>query len=463
MSAPGEIHYARTVDDIDIAYTVFGQGPDLLVAPGFVTHLDLIWDLPPFQSILSLGQHFRVIVLDKRGTGLSDRSLGFGSLEDRTEDIRAVLDDAGSQEAILYGISESGPMAIYYAATQPGRVKALVLYGAIAGMSADLVPQSDASRDTWVGQVAAQGIDEALAELEAQWGQGIAYQRFLSHPPDAAAARRVLARYERSACTPQMCTEIMRRNFELDVRPLLPTINVPTLVMHCAGDPVVPVASGRALAEGIPGARYAELDGDFHGSWRTEDNARLRPPFVAFLRDTFGETNSEPEGVGERELATVLFTDFVASTERAAEVGDEAWKTMLDRYEHDAEDVINRVGGRLVEATGDELLATFTGPSQAVAAARAVQDVALGLGVRIRAGIHTGEVERRGDRIGGIGVHIAARVMSLANAGEILASRTVRDLAVGSRLVFDDRGLHALKGVAEPWRIFEVRRLRSGG
>jgi pimeloyl-ACP methyl ester carboxylesterase len=457
LSAPGAIRYARTEDGIDIAYTVFGEGPDLLVAPGFVTHLDLIWDLPPFQPILALGQRFRVIVLDKRGTGLSDRSLGFGSLEDRTEDIRAVLDAVGSEQTILYGISESGPMSIYYAATHPDRVRALVLFGTAARFVLERIADTEAGRETWSARMLSRGIEVFFDELAGAWGQGTIYQDFLSHPPDREAAQRVLARYERSACTPQMCREIMRRNSEIDVTPFLPLISVPTLVLHCDRDPIVPVELGRELAVGIPGARFVAIDGDFHGSWRREDNQKLGPPLAAFLAEILGDERSEAEDVGERELATVLFTDFVASTERATEVGDAAWKTMLDGHERAAEELIGRGGGRLVETTGDGILATFTGPSQAVVAARALQDAALGLGVGVRAGVHTGEVERRGDRIGGIGVHIAARVMALARAGEVLGTRTVRDLAVGSKLEFEDRGLHALKGISEPWQIFAIR------
>jgi class 3 adenylate cyclase len=456
MAAPGDIHYARTSDGIDIAYTTFGEGPDLLIAPGFVTHLDLIWDLPPFHSILELRHRFRVIVLDKRGTGLSDRSLGFGSLEDRTEDISAVLDHAGSEEAILYGISESGPLVVYYTATHADRVRALVLYGTGAAFDIDAINRSSADLGALFGEMKSNGVKAFLDELESQWGKGTAYQDFLSHAPDPDAAKRVLARYERSACTPQMCREIMLRNIEMDVTAFLPAIKVPTLVMHCERDPVVPVEVARKLARQIAGATYAELDGDFHGSWRREDNLKMGPPLAKFLGEVFGESQSDHEAVGDRELATVLFTDFVSSTERASEVGDKDWKSMLDAHERTAGELIARVGGRLVETTGDGLLATFPGPSQAVFAARAVQDAALPLGVRVRAGIHTGEVERRGDRIGGIAVHIASRVMSLANAGEVLASRTVRDLAVGSKLEFEDRGTHALKGVSDPWQLYAV-------
>jgi len=448
VTTPGDIRYARTSDGIDIAYTVFGAGPDLLVAPGFVTHLDLMWDLPAFQAIAALGQTFRLIVLDKRGTGLSDRSLGFGSVEDRTEDIRAVLDAVGSRQAILYGISESGPMVIYFAASHPERVRALVLYGTFARFE---------PVERFAGTMSDGALREYLDGLERNWGTGRAYGTFLSHPPDPVAAERVLARYERSGCTPQMCREIMLRNSQIDVSPMLSTIAAPTLVMHCNQDPVVPVEYGRALGARIPGARYVEIDGDFHGSWRREDMAKLEAPLAAFLREVLGEGESVAPSLAERELATVLFTDIVGSTERAAEIGDSAWRTTLDRHERSAADLVQKAGGRLVKTTGDGLLATFRGPSHAVAAARSIQDAALGLGVGVRAGLHTGEVERRGDDIGGIGVHIAARISALAGRGEILVSRTVRDLAVGSRLQFEDRGSHTLKGVPEPWQLFAVR------
>lgn len=450
MPGTDEIRYARTSDGIDIAYTVFGEGPDMLVAPGFVTHLDLIWDLPPFQSIRALGERFRVIVLDKRGTGLSDRSLGFGSVEDRTEDVRAVLDDVGSEQAILYGISEGGPLSIYFAALQPERVRALVLYGTLAGMTRG-VPVPGHRDHGWGDRV-----DAFIDWLAEEWGRGVAYQLFLSHPPDREAARRALARYERSACTPQMCREIMEANFRIDVRHFLPLIQAPTLVMHCRGDPVLPVGYGRELGEKIPGAVYEEIDGDFHGSWRSEDNAKLTPPLARFLAEVLGESAPAAPSVAMRELATVLFMDIASSTERASAVGDASWKSLLDRYESSAANAIAQNGGRLIETTGDGLLATFPGPSQGAAAARAVQEAALPMGVGVRAGLHTGEVERRGDRIGGIGVHIGARVMALAGAGEILASRTVRDLAVGSQLAFESRGTHELKGIAEPWEIFAV-------
>jgi class 3 adenylate cyclase len=302
------------------------------------------------------------------------------------------------------------------------------------------------------------GPGEFLDTLQRNWGTGRAYGLFLSHPPDPAAAERVLARYERSACTPQMTREILQRNVEIDVSPLLPAVVAPTLVVHCTNDPALSVEHGRYLAAHIRGARFVEVDGDFHGSWRREDMARVGAPVVQFLAEILGEGREAEPSVGERELATVLFTDIVASTERAATVGDAAWRAMLDGHEAAAAALVDREGGRLVKTTGDGLLATFRGPSHAVAAARAIQDAALGLGVGVRAGLHTGEIETRGaNDVGGIAVHIAARISAMAGPGEILVSRTVRDLAVGSRLVFEDRGSHVLKGIPETWQLFAVR------
>jgi len=446
VTAPAEVRYARASGDVDIAYTVFGEGPfDLVVAMGFVSHLDLEWQLPWFEVLRSLGQVCRVIIFDKRGTGLSDRSLGYGSLEERTDDIRAVMDAAGSRRAVVYGISEAGPMALLFAATHPERVQALVLYG------------------TWARAAAAPGYpfgispeqaDAFIELLVREWGSGRAFGGVhVQHVPDSVEARRFLAQFERNACTPQMVAEIEQRNFEIDVRSILPTISVPTLVMHCDKDPLVPVAGGRYVAEHIPGARYAEIDGDFHGSWRKEDMERLGPPLVEFLGSIGFEQRPRP---ATRALATVLFTDIVGSTARAAEMGDHAWRETLDRHDSTAAERVAGCGGRLVKTTGDGLLATFDGPSAGIEAARAIGDSVSALDVEIRAGVHTGEVELRDGDVGGIGVHIAARIAALAAPGEILVSRTVKDLVTGSGLTLRDRGTHTLKGVPDTWQVYAV-------
>jgi class 3 adenylate cyclase/alpha-beta hydrolase superfamily lysophospholipase len=451
MPAPGDICYARTNDGIDIAYTAFGEGLALLFAPGFVSHLDLMWDFPAFKAMLPLAKSYRLIVLDKRGTGLSDRSLGFGSLEQRTEDIRAVLDHASAEQAILYGVSESGPLCTYFAATQPERVRALVLYGTLARFDPTLpLPNGR-------GGTRARTVEEWIDWIGSEWGKGEVYQLFMSSPPDATAVKRVLARYERSACTPQMSREIMTRNTEMNVESLLGSIAVPTLIMHCKGDPVVHVEHGRRLAAGIPGARYIELEGDFHGSWRHEDIVSMGIPLARFLEEVVGTAAPVARARGEREVATVLFTDIVGSTERAGQIGDAAWRALLDEHDAVAARAVQSAGGSIVKTTGDGVLATFAGPSHAMAAVRQLQESAVLLGVSIRAGVHTGEIERRADDIGGIGVHIAARLANMAGGGEVLVSRTTRDLAVGSKIEFDDRGMHTLKGVPEPWQVFAAR------
>ncbi len=450
MAAPRDVFYARTRDGIDIAYTVFGEGPDLIIAPGFVTHLDLMWDLGGFRGLLDLGNFFRVIIFDKRGTGLSDRSMGFGSLEDRAEDVRAVADHAGAESAIVYGISEGGPLCIYYAVTHPERVRALILYGTAAHFR-----RSDDAGRRAVGPMG-MSFDEFITWLRDRWGKGEAYSLFMSNPPDEEASKRVLARYERAACTPQMCCEIMQRNIEINVEPLLPSVVTKTLVVHCKGDPVIPIENARRMAGKIPGARMEEIDGDFHGSWLVEDNALVGKAMMSFLSEVLGGEGTAPAAMGNREVASVLFTDIVSSTERAAQVGDASWRGMLERFEETASAVATQTGGAMVKTTGDGVVATFPSPSQAVSAAHALQDAALPLGVRIRSGVHTGEIERRADDIAGMGVHIAARVSAMADGGEILVSRTTRDLAVGSHLNFEDRGTHALKGVPEPWQVFAV-------
>lgn len=436
-----EIRYVPSSGGVDVAYQVVGDGPiDLVFVSGFVTHLDLSWEFPHFAWLEQLDGIARVITFDKRGTGLSDRSLGFGSLEERASDIGAVMDAVGSESAFLHGVSEGGPMSILFAASHPERAEGLILMGTAARFSR--APDYPS------------GVPESLARafldfVADNWGTGRVFEVFIQNPPDAEAARAMIARFERSACTPKMAAEIMRRNFEIDVRAILPTISAPTLVLHATGDPIVPLASGRYLAEQIAGARFQELQGDFHVSWRHSHIADWRDRVVDFL--AVGEAAAVSV---DRVLATVLFTDIVASTERAQAMGDSAWHALLDQHDRIAAEQIGRHGGRLIKTTGDGVLATFEGPSRGVACALAMATALRPHDLQIRAGVHTGEIEQRAGDIAGIGVVIASRICDLAATDEVLVSRTVKDLVTGSDMVLTDRGSHTLKGVPEAWQLY---------
>lgn len=441
-----EVRYARSADGIDIAYQVLGEGPvDLVFVSGFITHLDLAWELPHFAWLEQMAGVARVITFDKRGTGLSDRSLGFGSLEERTSDIDAVMRAAGSDRAYLVGVSEGGPMAMLFAATSPDRVLGLVLFGTSPRFS---------EADDWPFGLRSDRADYFLDFVAGAWGTGKVFEIFLQNAPDPEAARATIARFERNACTPQMAREIMRRNLEIDVRPVVPTVGVPTIVIHAVGDPISPIEGGRYLARHIPGASIVELDGDYHASWKHTDVMALRDAVAGFISQ--GRT---PPVALERELATVLFTDIVGSTAAAARVGDQAWRSLLDTHDRIAEQALERHRGHLIKSTGDGLLATFEGPSRAVACARAMMDELHVHDLQIRAGVHTGEIEiRSGSQqdVTGVGVVIASRICDLADADEILVSRTVKDLVTGSSIQLDDHGEHRLKGLDEPWRLYRA-------
>jgi class 3 adenylate cyclase len=332
-------------------------------------------------------------------------------------------------------------MAIVFAASCPDRVRGLILYGTAARFSraADypFAPEAAVS-------------ERFLDFIGTQWGTGKVFGAFIQNAPDPAAARRLLAQFERSACTPKMAVEIMRRNLEIDVRPILSAITAPTLVIHVTGDRIAPLASGRFLAEHIPGAVFRELPGEFHGSWRTEDVSRWRDAVLEFL-SAAGGAQSHP---ARRALATVLFTDIVGSTERTRRVGDQAWHTLLDQHDRIVATEIERSGGRLVKTTGDGVLAIAEGPSRGILCARAIADGLRPFDVTIRAGVHTGEVELRGNDVAGIGVVIARRICDLAGTGEILVSRTVKDLVTGSGIPLVARGAHFLKGVPDEWELY---------
>jgi class 3 adenylate cyclase/alpha-beta hydrolase superfamily lysophospholipase len=439
---PPETRYAKS-GDLHIAYQVVGEGPlDLVLVHGWVSHIEHAWDYPPFaHCLMRLASFARLIHFDKRGTGLSDRVAELPSLEQRMDDLRAVMDAAGSEQAVLFGYSEGGPMAALFAATYPGRTAALIMYASYARrVRAPDYPWGPTP-------------EERLAELdsiEQWWGRpgGQVATRAPSHADDPRY-REWFATYLRRSASPGAALALARMNLEIDVRPVLPAIRVPTLILHRVGERELPVAGARYLATWIPGARYVELPGDDHSLWAGDSDAIIDEveEFVTGVR---------PAPEPDRVLATVLFTDIVGSTQRAAALGDRRWRELLDAHHAAVRRELARFRGREVKTTGDGFLAAFDGPARAVRCAAAIRDAVRQLGIEIRAGLHTGEVELLGDDVGGIAVHIGARVAAEAGPGEVLVSSTVKDLVAGSGLEFDDRGARALKGVPGEWRLFAV-------
>ncbi len=431
--------YAKS-GDVNIAYQVVGEGPlDLVLVPGFASHVEHAWEDPSLARFLRrLASFSRLILFDKRGTGLSDRVsvTELPTLEQRMDDVRAVMDAVGAEQAALLGVSEGGPMSTLFAATYPERTTALVAYGAFAGR-VGLPPSPEQ-------------VQPFLDAIERNWGQGFGIGLFAPSMANDESCRQWWARYERLALSPGAAVALVRMNMEIDTRHVLPAIRVPTLVLHRAGDRMVSVEQGRYLAEHISKAKYVELPGDDHAPWIGDQDAIL-DEIEEFL--TGVRHGPDPD----RVLATVLFTDIVGSTQRAVELGDRRWRDLLDGYYGVAHKELGRFRGREVKTTGDGFLATFDGPARGIRCACAIGDGARQLGIDSRAGLHTGECEVMGEDVGGIAVHIGARVAAEAGAGEVLVSSTVKDLVAGSGISFQDRGIHALKGVPGDWRLFAVQ------
>lgn len=438
-----ETRYAKS-GDVHIAYQVTGTGPlDLVLVPGFVSHLEQGWEEPRFARLLNrLGSFCRLIRFDKRGTGLSDRVAAIPSLEERMDDVRAVMDAVGSERAALLGMSEGGPMCALFASTYPERTSALIMYGAMARFA--WAPDHPWGRTL-------EEHEARLKAVEQTWGTGAVLPLFSPSLVDDDSYRKWWATFERASASPGAVLAVYRMNWEIDARHVLPAINVPTLVLHRTGDLVVKVEHGRYIAEHIPGAQYVELPGPDHAPWAGDAEA-LVDEIEEFL--TGVRHGPEPD----RVLATVLFTDIVHATERAAELGDRRWRDLLVQHHALVRGELKRFRGREIDTAGDGFLAAFDGPARAVRCACAVNDAVGSLGIRIRAGLHTGECEVIGDKLGGIAVHIGARVAAMAAPAEVLASSTVKDLVAGSGLRFLDRGIHALKGVPGEWRLFAVDR-----
>jgi len=434
-----QIKYAKS-GDVHIAYRVFGDGPrDIVLIPGTLSHVELLWEVPSNEHLLKrLTAFARVIVFDKRGQGLSDRVAEF-TLEERIDDVRAVMDAAGSERATIYGWSEGGPMCLMFAATYPHRTSALILFGSFASMR----------EKPW--GVPPDGFELFLGQLDAHWGEGVLLRLNAPSRSNDPAFVQWFARIERAAASPGSVLTLMRANYQLDVRHLLPTIHAPTLILHRAGDALTPVAAGRYLAEHIPGAKYIEMPGTDHMVTDTETQDFIADEIEEFITGT--RRHLEPD----RVLATVMFTDIVRSTERAAELGDSRWRELLSSYYAVLRKELNAFRGHEVNTVGDGLLATFDGPNRAIRCACSARERLRPLGLQVRSGLHTGECELIGDDVGGIAVHIAARVAASAQPDEVLVSSTVKDLVAGSGLRFDDRGEYALKGVPGEWRLFLVQ------
>ena len=431
---PADTQYAQRPDGVNIAYQVVGNEPiDLIMSPGFVSHLDLFWSDPGYARLVErLASFARVILYDKPGTGLSDPIPHLPALEERVDDIRLLLDRMGSERAVVFGFSEGGPAAALFAATYPERTRALAIYGSYASTSS---PQTEQARRT---------VDDILEH----WGDGNRLAEFFV-PSATALQRRFMGTFARAAASPSMARAVMEVVFAIDVSAALPLIQVPTLVLHRDGDRAIPVEAGRDLADKIPGARFVELHGIDHVPWAGDIDA-LTDEIASFV------TGSRASRAPDRALATVLFTDIVGSTETAARVGDSHWRELLERHDSITRQGVQSYGGRVVKSLGDGALAVFDGPARAVRCARALTNEVSELGVALRAGVHTGEVELIGDDVGGMAVHLGARVSAKAAAGEVLVSSTVRDLVVGSELRFSEAGEHELKGVPGTWRLFRL-------
>jgi len=432
---------------VSIAYQVYGEGElDLVFVPGFVSHVELLWESPEMARFLRrLGSFVRVVLFDKRGQGLSDRPADPPTLEESMDDLRAVLEAAACERPAIFGISEGGPMSMLFAATYPERISSLVLYGTYARMvkSADFplgIPRD--ALDRW-GEM-----------VQREWGGPVGLRHWAPSAVGNAEFERWWGRLLRQGTSPAGAIALIDLYREMDVRAILTSIDVPSLVLHHVDDRIVSIQQGRFLAEQIPGARFVALDGADHLAW-TGDQDTLLDEVEEFL------TGSRRAHEPERALATVLFTDIVGSTETAAQLGDRGWRDLLERHDAIVRRQLAVHRGREVKTMGDGFLATFDGPARAIRCATAIDETVPEIGLEIRAGIHTGEVELIGDDVGGMAVNIGARIGALAGPGEVLVSSTVRELVVGSGLDFAERGAHRLKGAPDEWRLFAV--IDAGG
>lgn len=440
-----EVAFAQS-GDVSIAYRVVGEGPvDLVYVQGAFTHLDVYWELPAFRRYCErLAEFSRLILFDKRGMGMSDRVPGATPLDVRMDDIRAVMDAAGSRDAVIMGESEGGPLGMLFAAAHPERTRALILQGA------EVREKTDA--DWPWGEAKVEVFEANARRIPELWGQGrgiVHRVPSLEGDPALSAAQAWWGKVQRNAATPLGWSAFARMAFDIDVRDVVKAIHVPALVIHATGDRVCDVGNGRWLAENLPGARYVEMPGSDHLPWFDPDAT------IAEIRE-FLTGSREPEEP-DRVLATVLFTDIVGSTDLATRLGDRRWRDLLESHHAAVRSELARYRGREVDTAGDGFLAVFDGPARAIRAASAIVGALRAMGIEVRAGVHSGEIEQLPDGdIRGIAVHTGARVMGAAAPGEVLVSSSVRDLVAGSGFTFTDRGMHALKGVEEQRRLYAV-------
>lgn len=434
--------YAKS-GDVSIAYQVVGNGPlDLIYVSGWVSHLEYAWEEPSIAHFYRrLASFSRLILFDKRGTGLSDRVPYFPTLEQRMDDVRAVMDAVGSDRAALLGMSEGGSMSILFAATYPERTAALIGVGIFAKRiwSPDY-PWAPTSEQR----------QKFFDTIQSGWGDIVDLETLAPSRIHDVRFRQWWSSFLRRSASPGAALELARWNTEIDVRHVLPAIRAPTLIIHRSDDQDVNVAEGRYIAQNIPGAKFVELPGFDHLMWVGDSDAVL-DEIESFL------TGMRPARQTRRVLATLLFTDIVDSTRHLADLGDRNWQDILDAHDAIVRREIERFRGHIIKNTGDGFFATFDGPARAVRCACAIRDEVRRLGIEIRAGLHTGEVELRGDDLGGISVHIAARVLEKAGKNEVWVSRTVKDLVAGSGLQFSEQGVFSLKGVSEEWSLFSVK------
>jgi class 3 adenylate cyclase len=432
--------YARS-GEVNIAYQVVGDGPvDLVYVPGWVSHVELAWELPDLaRGFERLASFSRLVLFDKRGTGMSDPvpASELPTLEQRMDDVRAVMDAVGSEEATIFGGSEGGNMSMLFAAAHPQRTIALCTFGSTAKrIRSDDYPWAP----TWEQRV------DAFAQVERQWQEGLDWQDMA--PSLGPAELAELSRYYRRCASPGAALALMQMNTHVDVREVLPTIHVPTVVMHRSDDRDANVEEGRYIANHIPGARFVEFPGADH-SWWTQDRDAILDEIEELV------TGIRPPPEPTRVLATVLFTDLVRSTERLRDLGDHQWTELLQRHHNAIRRQLERFRGREIDTAGEGFFATFDGPARAINCALAIQNAAQQLGLELRAGLHTGECELLDNKITGIAVHTGARIAAQAEPGQVLVSSTVRDLVSGSGINFRDQGEHELKGIG-PRQLYAV-------